>query len=134
MAFVGPDAAPVDPAALSDIDWDNAIIHMVPTFVLFPVTTNVAALRSAIHDQQTPPPVARLPEPASIAVWRKGFTPMFRTVTAEEATVFEQLRQEQRFGDICGDLVKRMGEEQGLALAGSMLRQWFTDRVIAAIS
>lgn len=134
VAFVGPDATPVDPAALSDIDWDNAIIHMVPTFVLFPVTTNVAALRSAIHDQQTPPPVARLPEHASIAVWRKGFTPMFRTVSAEEAAVFEQLRQKQRFGDICGDLVKRMGEEQGLALAGSMLRQWFTDRVIAAIS
>jgi hypothetical protein len=109
VAFVGLDATPVDPAALSDIDWENAIIHMVPTF-------------------------ARLPEPASIAVWRKGFTPMFRTVTAEEATVFEQLRQKQRFGDICGDLVKRMGEEQGLALAGSMLRQWFTDRVIAAIS
>lgn len=134
VAFVGSDATPVNPAALAGVDWDNAIIQLVPTFVLFPVTTNVAALRSAIHDQKTPPPVERLPEPASIAVWRNGFTPMFRTVAAEEAAVFEQIRQKQRFGDICGDLVERMGEEQGPALAGAMLRQWLIDGVIASIT
>jgi hypothetical protein len=134
VAFVGPDATAVDPAALADIDWDNAIIHLVPTFALLPVTTNVAALRSAIQDQQTPPPAVRLPERASIAIWRDRLAPMFRTVTAQEATIFEQVRARRRFGEICADLIKGVGEERGTVIAGSMLRQWLTDRVIVDIS
>ncbi len=134
VAFVGPDATPVGPAALTNIDWDNAIIHLAPTFELFPVTTNVGALRSAIQAEQTPPPVVRLPEPASIAIWRDRLTPMFRTVTAQEAAIFDQVREGRRFGEICADLIERVGAERGPAIAGSMLSQWLTDHMVVDIT
>jgi hypothetical protein len=134
VAFVGPDATPVDPAALGNIDWDSAVLHFVPTFALLRVTTNVGAIWSAINAQQNPPPSVHLPEPASIAIWRDHLVPTFRTVTAEEAAILEQARSGQRFGAICANLVECLGEERGPAIAGSMLSQWLADRLIVHIS
>jgi hypothetical protein len=134
LAFVGRDALPVDPSSLTEIDWDRAIIQLVPTLTLLPVTTNVGALWSALHDEETPPPALRLPEPTHLAVWRDGFASKFRTVAAEEAAVLAQIRGGKSFGDICATLVERLGEEAGPAAAGAMLSQWLTHRLIENIS
>ena len=132
-AFVGPDAARVDPAALAEIDWDAAIIHFEPNFRLLPVTTNVAAIWSAISDHETQPAAVRLTEPTSLAVWRDALAPRFRTLTADEATVLTQLREGETFGAICAALVERLGEERGAATAGSLLGQWLSDHMIVRI-
>jgi hypothetical protein len=116
LAFVGCDAAPLDPAALTDI------------------TTNVGAIWSAINAEQTPPPAVHLPAPASIAIWRKHFAPTFRTVMAEEVVILEQAREGLRFGAICADLIERVGRERGSEIASSILCQWLTDGVLARIS
>src|SRR5581483_5661571 len=108
-AFVGADAEPLDPSALTDIDWDAAVIHLVPTFTQLPVTTNVAAIWSAINGDETPPPAMRLPEPASLAIWRDGFAPRFRTAPAEEAAILAQVLEGQTFGAICAALAARHG-------------------------
>jgi hypothetical protein len=133
-AFVGPDVARIDPAAVTDIDWDAAIIHLVPTFRLLPVTTNVAAIWSAISGHETPPPAARLAEPVCLAIWRDDFAPRFRTLTVEEATFIGQVREGRTFGAICAALVERLGQERGATIAGSLLGQWLSDRMIAQIS
>ena len=133
-AFVGRDARPVDPTSLAEMDWDRATIQLVPTFTLLPVTTNVGALWSALHNQETPPPAMRLPEAAHLAVWRDGFASKFRTVAAEEFAVLAQIRAGQSFGAVCTALVERLGEEAGPAAAGGMLSQWLTDRLIENIS
>lgn len=133
LAFVGPDAASVDPTQLADIDWDAAVIKFAPTFTLLPVTTNAGAIWSAIDEQQTPPPAVRMSERTSIAIWRQHFTPTFRTVTAEEAAILEQARAGQCFGAICATLVARMGEQRGPVFAGSLLSQWLADGLIVSI-
>jgi hypothetical protein len=132
-AFVGPDAAGVDPAALTGIAWDAAIIHLVPTFRLLRVTTNVAAVWSAINVHETPPPAALLLEPGCLAIWRDDLVPRFRTLTAEEATVLTQVCEGETFGAICAALVERLGEERGATTAGSLLGQWLSDHMIARI-
>lgn len=134
VAFVGPDAAPFDPTALTDIDWDAAIIRFVPTLALLPVTTNVGAIWSAINAEQTPPPVVRLTERECIAVWRNNFTSKFRTLAGEEVAVLGQPREGLHFAAMCASLVERLGQEQGLSTAGSMLGQWLADGMIAQIS
>lgn len=133
-AFVGPDAAPVDAALLNDIDWDAAIVHFVPTLMLLTVTTNVAAIWSAITAGETPPSAAYLPAPASLAIWRADLTPRFRTVTPEEGIAMLSLRKGETFGALCATLVEHFGAEQGPALAGSFLGQWLSDRSIRAVS
>jgi hypothetical protein len=133
LAFVGQDSAPFDPAALADIDWDAAVIQFVPSFTQLPVTTNVGAIWSAINANETPPPAVRLPKPASLAIWRDGFAPRFRTVAAEEATFLEQVCEGLTFGAICAALVERLGEERAAAAAGAFLSQWLADHLIAHI-
>jgi hypothetical protein len=132
-AFVGRDAARVDPAALTGIDWDAAIIYFVPTFRLFVATTNVAAIWSAISNHEVPPTAVRLAEPMSLALWRDDLAPRFRTLSAEEAAVLSQVREGKTFGAICAALVERVGEESGAALAGSLLGQWLADHMVARI-
>jgi putative DNA-binding protein len=132
-AFVGPDSAPLDPASLPGIDWDAAIIQLVPTFRLLSVKTNAAAIWSAITDHETPPPAACLSEPATVAIWRDEFAPRFRVLTADEATVLRQLRAGQTFGAICSALVERQGQERGAAAAGSVLGQSLADHMVRRI-
>ncbi len=132
-AFVGPDATPVNPSELSDVAWEHAVIHFVPTFGVLPVTTNVAAIWSAISKDETPPSVVRLPEPATLVVWRQDLAPRFRTAAAGEAGVIAEVQAGKTFGRICAALAEQLGEEQGAALAGSLLGQWLSDRSIARI-
>jgi len=133
-AFVGPDAEPFDHSTLASLDWDAARIHFVPTFTLLPVTTNVGAIWSALHEEQMPPAASRLPEPAVIAIWRDGLAPRFRTVTTEEANVLQRLLDGETFGAVCASLVAQWGEEQGAATAASFLGQWLSDRLIARVT
>jgi hypothetical protein len=132
-AFMGPDAARVDPETLTGIDWDAAIIYLVPTFRLLPVTTNVAAIWFAINDRETPPPAVCLTEAPCLAIWRDDLAPRFRTLTVEEATALSQVRNGKTFGAICADLVERLGEEGGATTAGSLLGQWLSDHMVARI-
>lgn len=132
-AFVGPNAGSVDAAALTDIDWETATIHFVPTFTLLPVTTNVAAIWSAISNSETPASAARLPESADLIIWRHDLAIRFRTATPEEAGALSRLREGQTFGSLCATLVERLGEERAPALAGSLLAQWLSDGLIARI-
>jgi hypothetical protein len=133
-AFVAVDCEPpVDPAHLANIGWDTATIHFVPSVRRVPVTTNVAAIWSAVANGDPPPDVARLPEPASLVIWRHDLAPRFRVVTAEEWSVLCQLRQGETFGSVCTSLIERLGEEQGPARAGSLLGQWFSDGLIAQV-
>jgi hypothetical protein len=54
-AFDGQDADPIDRARLAEIDWDNAVLHLVPTLRLGTVTTNCAAIWAALSEEQPPP-------------------------------------------------------------------------------
>jgi len=83
-AFVRADAQPVDPATLTDVDWDSAVIRLTPSFTTLRVATNAAAIWSAISAGETPPSVTCLAEPAVLAIWRHNFAPRFRTLSADE--------------------------------------------------
>src|SRR6185503_21274999 len=69
-AFEGPDADPVTPEKLGEVDWDRAVLIFLPTLALGEATTNSAAIWGAIAEDQTPPAAQRLPSAAGIRVWR----------------------------------------------------------------
>ncbi|WP_019832793.1 HvfC/BufC N-terminal domain-containing protein [Sphingomonas sp. PR090111-T3T-6A] len=134
LAFVGPDAAPIEPASLDGIDWDRAVLRLVPTFASFSAATNAGAIWSALSGGAQPPAASLLPQPASIMVWRAGFAPAFRTLEAAEAEALALVAEGRDFGALCASLVARFGEEQGPALAGGFLGQWLADGLIASVS
>jgi hypothetical protein len=133
IAFTGRDAESIPGAALSDVHWDCAVIELVPTFTVIPVSTNVDVILSAIRADETPPPVELLPRPMFLAIWRRQFTPRFRRVSAEEAGILAEVRHGRSFGEICAGLIARLGEGPGTAAAAAMLGQWLADGAIEAV-
>ena len=133
-AFVGPDCAPMALEALSDTDWEQAVLHLMPTFMLLPVTTNAAAIWSALTEGSPPPQAALLETPTQLAVWRGGFTPRFRTLDPAEAGALAGIAGGMSFGELCARLVEQHGAADGAALAGTWLGQWLRDGCIAAVN
>lgn len=134
LAFVGPDADPLDPAMLADVDWDTATLRFVPTLTRMALTTNAAAIWSAIAAEQTPPQAAILPGPATLVIWRDGLTPCFQTLDDEEAQWLALMMDGSSFGDLCGHIIERHGEEQGPARAGAVLGQWLRAGLVARVA
>jgi len=132
-AFVGPDADPVELAGLADVDWDDAVLRLVPTFRSKRFGTNAAAIWSALSAGEMPPPAGTLPEAAVVLVWRKELISCFRTADPEEAAALELVREGATFGRLCAGMIVKFGEEEGVAAAGRLLGQWIGDGLITAI-
>lgn len=129
-AFVGPDCEALDPADLPHIDWDRAIVRWVPTARLFPVTTNVTELWSALSAEHASPPPVQL-RPESVLVWRHQETSCFRTLDAAEAEFAPILSRGVGFSDLCARLVAVLGEAEGVQRAGTWLGRWVADGLVA---
>jgi hypothetical protein len=134
MAFVGRDADALSLAAIAVTDWENAILAVVPTFSLLSVTTNAAAIWSAIKGEQTPPAAVILDEPAVIAIWRKEYSPTFRTLEPVEARAIFMASDGRTFGAICAVFIHEFGEVDGPQVAGRLMGRWITEGMIGSVS
>ena len=133
LAFVGPDAQSLDVAALAHIDWDNAILELVATFSLLPVKSNAGAIWSAINAGETPPAAAVLDAPAVIAIWRKQYSPTFRTLEPMEAQALSLVADGRTFGEICVAVIHEVGEIEGPQVAGNLLGRWIGEGMVGAV-
>ena len=133
LAFVGQDAEPLDVAALADIDWNSAILELVATFSRLPVTTNAGAIWSAINAGETPPAAAMLDAPAVIALWRKEYSPTFRTLEPLEAQAISLVADGRTFGEICAAVIGEVGEIEGPQVAGNLLGRWIGEGMVAGV-
>lgn len=132
-AFVGPDADPIDPASLGDVDWDRAVLHFGPTLKTMIFRTNAAAIWSALSAEEMPPAAEPLPAPATIIVWRQGLVSSFRTAKPGEAEAIELVRRGQSFGTLCAAMIEMLGEDAGVSAAGQMLGTWIGDGLVVGI-
>lgn len=132
-AFVGPDAQPIDPAGLGEIDWDRAVLRLAPTLATKLFRTNAAAIWSALSAEEMPPAAVQLPAPAAMIVWRKHLVPCFRTAEPGESRALELAGSGASFGALCAALVEDLGEQEGIAAAGALLGRWIGDGLIAGI-
>lgn len=131
MAFVGADAEPLEISELPQMDWERAVLPLVPTLSLLSLRTNAAAIWSSIQSQATPPAASRLAEPLVLALWRKGFTVSFRALASLEAAAISMASEGRTFADICAAIAAEVGEEKGVQIAGNLLGQWVRDGMIA---
>jgi hypothetical protein len=135
-AFNGPDAPTLDMASLANVDWDAARLYLVPTLAMRPVTTNCAALWSALSDDNPEPPAAEmLDRPVMLTVWRHDLMPRFHSVSDEEHQALIMAQDGIAFGAICEVLTG--DEEDGAAVAervGAMLGRWIAEGVLVAVA
>lgn len=133
LAFVGSDAEPLDAHAIGDVDWDRAVFDLVPTFSTRTFATNAAAIWAAINAGETPPAATLLPAPADVAIWRRGFSIMFRTLSEVESMALGMVREGLNFGEICNQVVEMLGTDEGLRIAGEFLAEWLGEGLVRTI-
>jgi hypothetical protein len=131
-AFVAPDGDVLTPNALAQVDWDTARLHLAPSLKILPATTNAADIWSALQRNDALPDSEMLAEPAGVIVWRKQFTVYLDAVDSLEYAALLQLQIDGSFAGLCGMLVERLGEEEGIAKAGALLVSWINKEWLAA--
>jgi hypothetical protein len=132
-AFVAPDAEPLTPEALANVDWDAARLRLAPSLVSHVATTNAEGIWSALWEETDPPESEMLEAPAGLIVWRKGYTSRLRQVDALERDALRQLQDDGSFAAFCELLVGRLGDTEGVARAGALLAQWLGSELIVGI-
>lgn len=132
-AFDGPDASPFDPSRLAEIDWDDAVIHFVPTLELLPVKTNCGAIWTAIAGGDEVPAAQMLPERGWARVWRVELQPHFATIEDTEREAIQCAASGLSFARLCDRLAEKIGVEEAVLLAGRYLSSWLQDGLIADI-
>jgi hypothetical protein len=133
-AFDGPDSIVQDRAALADVDWDSAVLDFAPTLALRPITTNCAAIWTALADGEAPPAAAALPRLAGLVVWRQALTPYFRTLDPREYQALASSADGQPFGQLCTGLATDDEIPETTAiLAGGWLARWLSDGLVVGV-
>ena len=122
--FVAQDANALAPADLASIDWDAAQLQLVPSTHILAFTSNAPDIWSALAAGDTPPGAAISDTAQAWLVWRQGFTCCFRALDAQERELLPNLAAGLAFTALCDQLVAQMGEEDGIAMAGTLLARW----------
>lgn len=123
-AFVAADAAPLTPAALASLGWDNMRLGLTPSLRLARALTNAADVWHAMSDAGAAPEAAMLAEPGWHVAWRSGFVSCLRAADALEGQALAALAAQGSFAGICDLLAERLGEDAGVARAGALLADW----------
>ena len=132
-AFDGPDAAPVEAAACTDVDWDRAVLRLTPTLRMTSISTNAPAIWAALSEGRTPPAASPLQTAAALRVWRLGFAPKFRTIDPLEQQALVMAASGESFAAICSALAVRHDIANPAETAGTLLAAWLRDGLIAGI-
>ena len=115
----------------SEDDWLDLRLAFFPGLAKRIVTTDCAALWSAI-DSATDVPPLDLPGPdAILLVWRQNMRSQFRLLDPAEAIGLPLMQSGASFEQLCAALVDACGDDAGVAAAGTMLGRWMTDGLVS---
>ena len=131
-AFDGPDANSLEAVDLSHADWNTVILSLVPTLRIAPISTNCAAIWTALSDGRSPPGVQRLSAPMALRVWRVGLTPRYRSIDALEQRALQMVIEGATFATICAT-IESATHSKAAEVAGSFLASWLQDGLITSV-
>ena len=130
-AFIASDAIALTVAELADVDWDQAILRLVPACSLFNFGTNAAEIWTTLTEGVKAPAAEPEGDVRVVMVWRRDWNCRFRLLNTDEAALLAAVGNGgERFDAICEKLVEQLGETEGIVRAGALLIQWTQDGVL----
>lgn len=130
-AFVAPDAQPLVPAQIAGINWDRAVLRLIPSARLLDLSTNADALHSALATEAVLfPPVEAL-SGSCLLIWRSHFTVSHRRIANDEADCLRHIRHGLPFLTLCETLTSIHGPDDGIHHAGTWLAHWTREGLLA---
>lgn len=140
-SFVAGDEDVIDAAQFSresarfdDEDWHAMRLRFLACVRTRPIRTNCADLWQTLGSDSAEPGFAILDKPAILAVWREGFSSVFRVFDSVEAEGLDLMRGGASYGELCAWLVAEYGEDAGVTRAGGWLGRWIVDGLVAGLA
>ncbi len=130
--FIAADINALETAAIAAVDWDQAVLRLVPSAMLLGLDSEVDRLFEEDGPRTDAPEITASPQPVRLIVWRKGYAVHYRRLEAEEADWLPLLALGLPFAELCARLVAQRGEVTGIGQAGQWLARWTLDQLLLA--
>ncbi|KXF82411.1 HvfC/BufC N-terminal domain-containing protein [Enterovibrio coralii] len=132
-AFDGTDSEVMSFEHLQALAASGQEIQLVPVPTLTKVTHafNTLDIWHAIDKDDTPPTSSKLLEPVDVLIWRKGYSPHFRSLSPIESVAIDCVRQGDSLDAIGETLASRFPDEDVSVAFGQMLPRWIADEVLS---
>ncbi len=128
--FVVADCPAIGAGDLGGVEWESAIIRIVPGIDLVDLETNALAIWRALAAGEHPPTIA-YPEVREVAlVWRQEGQCRIRAIEQMELQALFTLRSGVTFGALVRDAAALLGEEDGARTIGTWFGRWLADGLI----
>jgi hypothetical protein len=136
--FDSADAGRTDWASMQALDaqaWPTMRLRFHPSVRLLPQATNAVDVWRALKDEREPPPAQLASSPARL-LWRdEERITRFRPVESPELAALRAcLVEAEDFAGMCDRLSARMAPSDVPVKAIGLLRQWFDEGIIEALS
>ena len=134
LAFDAPDADPVPVAVFRELDpahWPGLKLKFHPSLHLIDLHTNVNELRRAVDRGEALVETVQRDTATPLAVWRKGFEVLHRSLEVDEAAAFNEFRDDSTFADVCGLLCDYRPTAEVPPRAAVLIARWANDDWIA---
>jgi len=134
-AFDGADSAVMTQDDLQQLASEGTCIRLqaVPTLTTCTQQFNTLDIWHGINQEETPPTVEQLPEPIELLIWRKGYSPHFRSLSKIESAAIVCVRSGETLDTIGATLEKEFPEADVATEFGVMLHRWLDDEIIFGV-
>jgi len=132
-AFDGANAAVTtqdDLQRLMHVEGGIGRLLPVPTLSVNPHSFNTLEIWHAIDQENVPPVVEKLPDPLDILIWRKGYSPHFRSLSTIESAAIRYFCDGYSFDAIGEALNTDFPDADIAAEFGAMIAQWLEDELL----
>ena len=138
LAFDGPDATPVEAAALVALPqeaWETLVLNALPTLQRLSLAFD---LPQAWQQRDTVAPgtlaIARAAAPVDWAIWRPDVETQYRSLEPDEAAMLDALVEGRAFPDLCAVVAPFVGDADAVPRAATLLRTWVEGGMIAGFA
>ncbi len=118
--------------ALPSEDWPELTLRFHPTLQRSQFAWNIVSIWRAINAEEPIPQPARFDKPEPWAVWRRGVTVYWRSLSDDEAVAMDAFADGRTFAEVCTVLCKWLDAEAVPARMAGMLNQWVTEGLVTS--
>ncbi len=136
VAFDAPDVSALtvdEMVALSTASWPASRIRFHPSMQRLNLFFNVPAIWRAVVKENAIAEPQRGTHARPWVVWRRGTTPCFRSLEAEEKIAMDALRNDATFEQTCEVLCQFIDAELVAFRFASFLKGWIAEELVAEI-
>ncbi len=130
--FDGPDSVAMTRSDIQQLasGESESRLHFIATMSVITQKFNTLDIWHAINQEQTPPKAQLQTEPVDVLIWRKGYSPHFRSLSVIESSAIAHLTNYRTLDDIGRALGLDYPDVDVATEFGLMLNRWLDDEIL----